>query len=206
MLPNVSQKTASHDFSRNNLVGWPMGVVHNRHIEAITCRSAFVFKTNHRRCISSPTAVFRVDFYSGLRLTRILREISYDEAQSDATVAVLILPCATICIYRLSSGKTPCGHLAHGSVPLVTLSSRNIRANGRYRPRKLELSPTPTSRPTHRCVSKTVNRAPNRHPGHRPHRPLANPPDRAHFAAEIWSKLTGSEAPAKRTGGHQEIL
>ena len=41
--------------------------------------------------------------------------------------AVLVLPCATICIDRLSSGKTPCGHSAHGSVPLVTLSSRNIR-------------------------------------------------------------------------------
>ena len=38
--------------------------------------------------------------------------------------AVLALPCATI-----SSGKTPCGHLAHGSVPLVTLSSRNIRVS-----------------------------------------------------------------------------
>ena len=49
-------------------------------------------------------------------------------------MAVLVLPCATICKYRLSSGKTPCGHLAHGSVPLVTLSSRNIRANTPRRP------------------------------------------------------------------------
>ena len=31
-----------------------------------------------------------------LALARILREYSYCDAQSDATVAVLVLPCATI--------------------------------------------------------------------------------------------------------------